>query len=188
MIEYLNWIDHKFFIWVQTTLRSDFFDPIFLALRDKYFWYPLYLFLLCWLILQFKFSSIKWLLAIIFLVAVSDQLCSNVLKKQIRRSRPCAEEFFKDQFTPVIGCSRGFSLPSCHATNHMSVGAFIFFALASRLPRGKWFFLFWSIPIGIAQVYIGVHFPFDVLAGWAVGLGVAYAYHKVIVRFNGLPA
>jgi membrane-associated phospholipid phosphatase len=184
MADYLNWLDHKIFYWIQANLRSDFFDPVFLALRDKYFWFPLYLFLLTWLILQFRWKSLYWILIISALITISDQMSSSVLKKIFKRSRPCMEEYFKEQFTPLIGCSRGYSLPSSHAANHMTIGAFIFFSLGSRMQRGRWFFLVWGLPVGFAQVYIGVHFPFDVMAGWIVGLTIALIFHALVLKLK----
>ncbi|HEX5624840.1 MAG TPA: phosphatase PAP2 family protein [Saprospiraceae bacterium] len=174
MLDWLNLVDHKIFEWVQIHMRSAFADPVFLAFRDKHFWIPFYVFLISLLVFQYRRNAWKILILAIVTIAITDQLNSSVLKNYFQRERPCQEEYFKDQFTPVIGCSRGMSFPSSHATNHMGVAGLLFFTCKPVFGRWRWLLLAWAGLVGFSQIYIGVHFPFDILAGCVEGFAVSY--------------
>lgn len=183
MLEYLDRIDHHLFEFVQLNFRSDFLDPVFLAFRDKYFWIPFYIFLLSGLFFKFNKKAWRIILVIILTITLTDQFNSNLLKKYFQRTRPCNEIYFKDQFKTVIDCSGGWSFPSSHATNHMGIASFLFFSCGVLLGRFRWLLFVWAILVGISQIYIGVHFPFDVVAGWIEGLILGILVHLVFRKF-----
>ncbi len=174
MLQYLNRLDHKLFEFIQSNLRTDFWDPFFLAFRDKYCWIPLYIFLISWIFFSYGKSAWKVIAVSLVLITITDQLNSAVIKKQFKRDRPCMEIYFKDQFTPLINCSGGYSFPSSHATNHMALATLLFFTCFSRMKKWRYLLLFWAVLVGWSQVYIGVHFPLDVLAGWMEGFVIGY--------------
>jgi len=68
-----------------------------------------------------------------------------------------------------VHCSGGFSFPSSHAVNHAGLAVFLW--LFFRKPKKSWpyLFLFWAFAIGYSQVYVGVHYPMDVIAGFMIG-------------------
>ncbi|NOT38792.1 MAG: phosphatase PAP2 family protein [Saprospiraceae bacterium] len=187
MISTLSWYDHRIFEWVQYNLHGSFLDTILVLIRDKFFWIPLYLAMISW-VYNFHRSLFLWIIgATIFLIALTDQISSNVLKKKFQRVRPCREQYFSNQFEVSINCSSGFSFPSSHASNHSAIGVFYFCILGSSLPRGRYFLLFWPALIGFCQVFVGVHFPFDVLAGLTLGtitgLTTYFLYRYFASRF-----
>ncbi|MGB5024424.1 MAG: phosphatase PAP2 family protein [Saprospiraceae bacterium] len=169
MIKYLNHLDHELFEWIQLYMRSSMLDPFFLAFRDKNFWIPLYVFLISWVSFNFGKNTWKVFVLCIMTVIITDQMNSSVFKKYFQRDRPCNELYFKDQFVSALPCSGGYSFPSSHATNHMGVAVMIFLICGRLLGRLKWLFIFWALLIGFSQIYVGVHFPIDVLVGWLEG-------------------
>ncbi|MEO6190259.1 MAG: phosphatase PAP2 family protein [Saprospiraceae bacterium] len=188
MINQLLWLDHSVFEWIQIHLHNDLINNFIIGFRDKMFWVPLYITLIGWIFLFHKKTVWIIVLCTIVLIALTDQLNSNILKKAIKRDRPCRELYFKDHFSPLIDCSGGYSFPSTHAANHMALGLFFFFILRDSLPKARYFMLFWPILIGFAQVFVGVHFPIDVIAGWLVGLitgSLVYFLFKKILSNYG---
>ncbi|HQX44358.1 MAG: phosphatase PAP2 family protein [Saprospiraceae bacterium] len=169
MINYLIWLDHKIFEWIQLNLRASELDVLISLCRDKHFWLPLYVFLVAYVVFNYKINLVKFVLMIVVLISLSDQLTSSLIKKTVRRERPCKEAYFSDQFNTPVGCSGGFSFPSSHASNHMALGAFLYLFFEGKNKFKRRMLLIWPLIVGFAQVYVAVHFPFDVLAGFLIG-------------------
>lgn len=179
MIKYFSQLDHELFEWIQMHLRYSFLDPIFLAARDKLFWIPLYIILISWVGFKFGRQAWKLFLLILITIIVTDQMNSTLLKKLVRRERPCNEVYFKDQFVPVLPCSGGYSFPSSHATNHMGIAIMIILTCGRYLGPFKWLFLVWALLIGFSQIYVGVHFPIDIAVGFLEGALLAYTIYSM---------
>lgn len=170
MTDLINHIDHRIFLWIQDHCRVQSLDLWLALVRDKHFWLPLYVFILAWLAFDNKKVLTYVLVTCLLIVAISDQFSSNYLKKKISRERPCKEISLKNRFVPVAGCSGGKSFPSSHATNHAALGTFFYLFFRRKWTRGAGLFIFWFLLVGFAQIYIGVHYPFDVLAGFSLGI------------------
>lgn len=170
MIQYLNYLDHSLFEWIQLNLRNETLDPVIAVFRDKYFWFPLYIFFFTWIFFHYRANFWYWIFAFVLTIVISDQLCSTVLKKSFKRIRPCNEIYFKEHFNQPIGCGSGFSMPSSHASNHMAIAILFTLGFADSMRRMRWVLPLWALIIGFAQVYVGVHFPFDVMVGFTIGL------------------
>ncbi len=181
MLQDLNWVDHRLFEFIQLNCRIASLDPVFAAMRDKHCWIPLYIFLFAWICFNYGITCWKLVVVILLNVIISDQLNSSVLKPVFNRERPCKELYFKDQFNPVIDCSGGFSFPSSHATNHMALAVLLFLSCGYLMNRWKWLLIAWAVLVGWSQVYVGVHFPFDVVAGWIEGAIIAWVMFQVLV-------
>ena len=190
MTDWIIEVDQQMFLWVQEHLRVPSLDLWMSLIRDKHFWLPLYVFIIAYLAFQNRKEWLGITLACMLLVGVSDQFSSNFLKKKVNRKRPCKEIILKERFTPVAGCSGGKSFPSSHATNHAALGMFfyIFFRRKWGWPAGL--FILWPILIGFAQIYIGVHYPTDILAGLFLGASLGwlcyFAYLKISVKVHPL--
>lgn len=179
MIKYFSQLDHELFEWIQMHMRNSFLDPILLAARDKLFWIPLYIILISWVGFKFGRQAWKLFLLILITIIVTDQMNSTLLKKLVRRDRPCNEVYFKDQFVPVLPCSGGYSFPSSHATNHMGIAVMIILTCGRYLGPFKWLFLVWALLIGFSQIYVGVHFPIDIAVGFLEGALLAYTIYSM---------
>lgn len=110
---------------------------------------------------------------IVLVIALADQFNSSVLKAIFERSRPC---HFVDDVLNVenvrllVGCGGGRSFPSSHAANNAAVAML----LSWYYPRFKWWFIAFALTIGFSRIYVGVHFPIDVLSGFVVGIVCAF--------------
>jgi undecaprenyl-diphosphatase len=101
-------------------------------------------------------------------IALSDQLNSSVLKFIIERPRPCTE---LPNVHLLVGCGSGYSFPSSHAVNNFAAA----FVLSYFLPRWTWAFFSFACVIAYSRIYVGVHYPSDVLAGSIIGAAIGLA-------------
>jgi undecaprenyl-diphosphatase len=153
---------------------NDFFDAFFPFVREGNHWLPVYLFLLVFITLNFK-NGWWWALFFICTVALTDMTGTYLFKKTVERLRPCSDPDFVNQVRLVLNrCSGGFSFISNHAANHFGMAAFLYlsFRTCFKTPWLRLVFL-WPPAVAYAQVYIGVHYPADVLCGaiWGIAVG-----------------
>lgn len=178
-------LDEVLFIFINKTLSSGLLDAILIPIRHKLFWLPLYLFVLVFVSVNYKKE--KWLIYACFGLTIlfSDTVSSKIIKKSVERVRPCHVQRLEPNIR--IPCSYGFSFTSSHATNHFAIGTFLFcfFSFWKR----RWLWLFWAGIIAFAQVYVGVHYPFDVIVGSIIGtiLGlITFNIYKYFLQFYKL--
>lgn len=183
MFESLIHIDHWFFDFINQGLSNPFFDGLMPFVRNKKTWIPFYI---LGALVLFKVEKKKafWIILFsIISVSLSDLVSSHFLKNFFIRTRPCLLEGFTDHVNLVIDrCSGAYSFPSSHAANHFALA--IFLSLVYYRKRlFKTGILFWAAMISFAQVYVGVHFPLDIVGGILVGLLTAmisfYVYQRV---------
>jgi len=121
-------------------------------------------------------------LAVIFsliVVAISDQLSSSLLKPLLERPRPC---HVMDVHL-LVGCGSGFSMPSSHAANLF--GQAYFFKIIA--PRSARYLIPLAIVVALSRVFVGVHYPADILVGAALGTLVGFGVGKIFLRYFGRP-
>lgn len=163
--------DQWLFVQVNGQFTNSFFDSVFPFMRNGENWAPLYLFLFAFALLNFQSKGGWWVLFFLATVALTDMTGTYLFKHNFDRIRPCGDPEFGMHVRLLADyCSQGHSFTSNHAANHMGMGAF--FYMTTRKWLGKWAFtgLIWAALIGYAQIYVGVHYPFDVLVGSIIGI------------------
>jgi len=162
--------------------RSPFLDAVMPYIRNQFTWAPLYLFLLVFMPYNFGTRGWIWLLGFILCFALGDSISASVIKPIVQRVRPCNDPRFLEMLHLLVPRSSGYSFPSSHAANHFALATFAAITLHGRL---KWFWpipVIWALAVGYAQIYVGVHFPLDVVGGGMlgvlIGLLVAALYNK----------
>lgn len=188
LLDYLVAWDQWLFIKINTFWTNDFLDSIFPWYRDSNAWIPLYLFLLLFAFINFGWRIWPWVLFFILTVALTDQLSSGLIKGLVQRPRPCNDEDMMHYVKTLLGgCSGGYSFPSSHATNHFGMACYIYFTMKPYFKKWGYLFFFWAATIAYGQVYVGVHYPLDVLGGSIVGSLVGMMTASVFNRRIGLP-
>ena len=168
----LEW-DSWLFLKINTVFTHSLLDKIFPLWRDSELWVPFYLFLIVLAIVNFGKKAWSWILFAIINVALTDQASSSLIKNWFARIRPCNEELLVGKMRLLLEhCSGGFSFTSSHATNHFGFAMFVFLTTRHLFGKwGKWLFV-WAATISYGQVYVGVHYPIDILFGALLGSGI----------------
>ncbi len=174
--------DLSVFYWINGAIHTDFLDMVAPLWRNKFFWLPLYVFFFAFMWLNFEFKqATRFLLVLILVVGASDFISSSVIKVSVQRVRPCNQAELKSSVRSLVPCGSGYSFPSSHAANHFAAATFLSLTLAKRWRWLRPASLTWAACISFAQIYVGVHFPIDVLAGGLLGAlcaFVGYFFYK----------
>lgn len=179
--------DRKLFFLINNNLANNFFDAVMPFLREANTWIPLYVFMLVFAAVNFGKRGWLWMMFVICTVALCDLVSSHLVKEFIFRVRPCQNPAMAQQIRILANyCPHSSSFTSSHATNHF--GLAMFFVVTLRTYTSAWITLFfwWAAVICFAQVYVGVHYPLDVLAGGLLGCTIGYFTGVFFNNYAGL--
>ncbi|HXB31738.1 MAG TPA: phosphatase PAP2 family protein [Puia sp.] len=170
LIQFDHWLFHEINqVWI-----NPFFDLVMPFLRQQEFWYFFYLFLLVFALYNFGVKGCWWAVSLIMTAIVSDLFSSQLIKHLIFRFRPCRNPDIADQVRVLVNyCPQNSSFTSSHACNHFAAAWFIFITL-NQTGSWRWLLFAWAFIICYAQVYVGVHFPLDILGGAILGTTIGY--------------
>ncbi|MGB5287466.1 MAG: phosphatase PAP2 family protein [Ignavibacteriaceae bacterium] len=176
-MEFLYSFDLAIFYIFNHTISTGFLDRFFSIITDVNKWYIAYLILLGIAFFKGGMRGKIAVLSLIILITVTDQTGYRLLKEFFERIRPC--NALPDVITPV-GCAGGFSFPSNHALNNFAAAVF----LLRLFPKYKWIFLTTATLISISRIYLGVHYPSDVLGGAIIGIGFGYLFSILALKIE----
>lgn len=176
MLKWILHIDKQLFFEINECYQNPFFDWLMPILRDKTTWYPLYVVLIGLIIYKFKWKAVYVIAIAALTVVIADQLAAGVIKPYFKRIRPCNDPCYGDLVNNIVGCGRGYSFVSAHAANHFALAMFFISVFLKRSNRFfiPFIFLLWASLISFAQVYVGVHYPTDVIAGGLLGILIGF--------------
>ncbi len=174
--------DENLFHLVNSGCRNLLFDWLMPLLRNKYIWLPLYVFIASFLLLNFKQKGLYLCMALVLTVAISDSTSSRLIKKSVQRLRPCKVLEPQQDMYLLVPCGSGFSFPSSHAANHFAIAVFLFLTLGKIFRWVKIPLVLWASSIAFAQVYVGVHYPLDVIGGAMLGTLVGWGVYLVLAN------
>ncbi|CAA7194520.1 phosphatase PAP2 family protein [Chryseobacterium potabilaquae] len=178
--------DKKVFLYLNN-LGSSPFDQLWMLISSTWIWVPLYI-IFCYLLFKnYKLRSFVFILLFIAIgVTVSDQLAS-VFKYGVARLRPCHDPTLEHHMR-IVKCGGQYGFYSAHASNTFFLASYLTILLKDKI---KWFpyaIFVWAIIVSYSRIYLGVHFPIDILVGVFVGslLGVIFGAlaKKVINKQN----
>ncbi|MEQ9427016.1 MAG: phosphatase PAP2 family protein [Cyclobacteriaceae bacterium] len=170
MLEKLLELDQNILLWLNG-LNSPAVDPMMIFITNKYTWIPLYFLILYQIIKQYGKSSFEVLIVLIIMIVITDQLTSSLMKPLIGRLRPCHDAFLQSIIHSPNGCGGLYSFVSGHSANSFALAVFVTKLLKSK--AWNWLFL-WASVVAYSRVYLGVHFPGDILFGGVVGMLIGF--------------
>jgi membrane-associated phospholipid phosphatase len=179
--------DRALFQFVNNHLHNGFLDWFMPLIRNQNTWMPLYLFMILFVLINFKKNGWKWILFGAATVFLSNYISSSIIKENFFRVRPCNDPTLAQQINFLIGYRpQSSSFTSSHATNHFAMASFFYFTLKQKIGNIVWLFILWAALICFAQVYVGVHFPLDVICGGFIGYLFGYLSAKSFNKRHSL--
>jgi len=178
MIEELLKYDVTLFIYLNN-LGSETWDMLWQIITNKFTFFPLYAILLY---IVYKNYGLKGMFVIVFsaalMITFADQL-ANLFKHGFQRPRPCQEEGLQDVIRHVVkNCGR-YGYFSGHAVNSMATAVFMGLILKNKYYYLPFLLLFWAFLVGYSRIYVGVHYPFDVLTGMVFGAIIGWIFYRL---------
>lgn len=181
MAEFLIELDKVVFLLLNVQLANPVFDAIMPIVTSGDLLRVLYALAMV-LLLWRGDSRMRWLvLGSVVVLVMTDQLAASVFKPMFDRLRPC---HVMDNINLLVGCGGGKAMPSAHAAN--AFGQAILFGCFYRQVR--WYLLFFASLIAASRVFVGVHYPGDVLGGAILGaicaMIVAVFFRLLVSQFR----
>jgi undecaprenyl-diphosphatase len=177
--------DYALMLKINRDWQIPFFDTVALFIRESTFWVPVYVFLVLLATINYGRRGFWWIATLLGLVALTDLLSSHVVKEILYRPRPCRDEFMAHQIRFLAKtCGMNGSFTSSHATNHFAIAMFLYQTLKTKSSWWGMAFL-WAGLISYAQVYVGVHYPADILGGALLGCTAGYLVARIFNNQTG---
>jgi len=186
MLDFLIELDKSWFLFFNG-FHNAFFDSLMYFISGTKTWIPLYLVVLFFIFRKLNWKGFLVLFFLILLIVLADQGSVTLFKNTFQRLRPCHNPEFANLVHLVNNeCGGKFGFISSHAANTFAFATFtaLFFNNKSfSIP-----IFLWAIIVSYSRIYLGVHYPFDVLGGAFFGISIGYiislayqlAYKKII--------
>jgi undecaprenyl-diphosphatase len=186
MLEAIKNLDENLFLFLNA-FHSPFFDQLMWLFSERLFWVPLYIWFL-WMLYQ-KFPKHFWtvLVAVTLMIVISDQLC-NLAKDNVMRLRP-SQELHLQKLVHVVNSYRGgmYGFYSAHSSNSFAIAFFMISIVARERKYIISVSLVYAILTAYSRIYLGVHYPGDILTGALIGAllgtGFAVVHEKLRSRY-----
>lgn len=169
LLQWLQNVDRILFVLIQHDSDAAMLDRLMPVLREPLTWIPFYALMMYYAFRTGRQKAWAFILLTVVTFALTDSLTAQLLKPLFARPRPCHDPGLQPFLRGIVDCGGLYSMPSNHAANHFGLASFWYFAI--RMMNGRrWVWLwFWAAAICYAQVYVGKHYPSDVLVGALFG-------------------
>lgn len=169
MLDYLINIDSQLLLFFNS-YHTPFMDNFMMLFSGRFVWVPMYAVILLILFKKFKpATAALFVLGLVAAITLADQTCATFIRPAVQRLRPSNLENPLSEFVNIVNGYRGgsYGFPSCHAANSFALAAFLILVVRRRVF--VWFILTWAAVNCYSRMYLGVHYPGDILVGGLIG-------------------
>lgn len=180
MIDFLSQIDTQVFLFLNS-FHTPALDQFMMLLSSKMVWVPMYVMIFAMVVHRYGFrGGIIVALGVALAVTLADQTCATLIRPLVHRLRPANPDNPISSMVHIVWGYRGgsYGFPSCHAANTFAVATFL--SLVFRRRRLLVVSLFaWAAFNCYSRVYLGVHYPGDIIVGGAIGSLMGYISYRI---------
>ena len=193
MLDFLYTLDLKLFLIINKKISNPIFDVIFTFLHQPYknIWF-IVIIVSIWIFFIYKHKKNKLILILILPLGIfiTDKIGDSIKELELRKRPYMSLE--KEKINLLVKVKKEIngeykstrsskkSFPSNHSANIF----FIYFILSILYPKKSQYFLAIAIIVGISRIYVGVHYPFDVILGSGIGILIGFIVQKILIRQN----
>ncbi|MFD1551306.1 phosphatase PAP2 family protein [Putridiphycobacter roseus] len=184
MIEQLERIDRSVFLFLNE-LGHPYLDMPMWYISSIILWVPLFIFFLYYAYKKAGYPFVLYIFfGMAFCVLLSDRISVEFFKEIFQRVRPTHNEDIQHLVHTIIKPNgheyRGglYSFVSSHATNFFAIATFLFFNF-KQYNKFWWLIFPWAILIGYSRIYLGVHYPADIIGGAILGCTIGIFLYKI---------
>lgn len=178
MLEKLLDYDTQLFLFLNN-LGSSTYDDFWLLVTNKFASIPLYAALLYIIYKKLGWKKLLVLILIITLMITFTDQITNLFKSGIKRPRPCREVSINEFIRYIAPRCGRYGFFSGHSSNSMAVAVFTGLLLRPYYRKLIFFLLFWSALLAYSRIYVGVHYPLDIICGMAFGAFSGFMFYKI---------
>lgn len=188
MFDILSQVDSDIFLFFNNGLRSPFADRLMMLFTGRFVWIPMYVAVLLVFARSGSCRNMAVLtVALVAAVAVTDQTCATFIRPMVERMRPSNLSNPLSAYAMVVDGYRGgaYGFPSCHAANSFALAVFL--VLAVRRRAFSFFIVGWAFLNSYSRLYLGVHYPGDLLVGALIGSAsgwMCYAFASRLLHLD----
>lgn len=184
LVENIASWDQELFLYLNA-LHNDSLDPIMIWISGKLTWLPFYVIILAFIIWHFKKRTLLILVGIALTILFADQLASGLMKPLFGRLRPCHDPALEGLVYLAKGCGGQYGFVSSHAANTFGVAMFLWLTFKNLYQWVAIMFI-WAAIVSYSRIYLGVHYPLDIIVGGLVGALCAWfvywLFDKIIFK------
>ena len=173
-------VDTQLFLWLNG-LHVGWLDKVMVSITETWPWIPLFILLIFMVFKQYGKRGWWVLLAVALVLLCSDQLSAHVCKPLFHRLRPC----FNPELEGLVHLPKGlpggrYGFVSSHAANTFAVAAFLTPVLRQSYKHVGWWLFAWAFISSYTRIYIGVHYPGDIVGGAALGIIIGWIIWRLL--------
>ncbi|MCL1868574.1 MAG: phosphatase PAP2 family protein [Paludibacter sp.] len=179
-INQLSTVDTNIFLFLNG-LHNAFFDRFMFLTSEKLTWIPLYAAILFLFVKNYGTKAFWLAIALILSVVVADQIASGIIKNVVERLRP-SRDWSLNGLVHTVNGERGgrYGFVSSHAANMFAVAVFTSMVFRQRIYSAL--ILIWAVIVSYSRIYLGVHYPGDILGGIIVGIFSALFFYFLLIK------
>jgi len=177
LIESLVEFDKQLLL-VLNSLHTPFFDEVMWIFSAKFTWIPLYLTVLFFIFKRYRWQGAVLLVLLILTITAADQISVRLFKNVFERLRPCHEPDIMNMVHSVHNyCGGQFGFVSSHAANTAAFAVFTMLVFKQKMYTIG--IIIWAIVVSYSRIYLGVHYPGDILGGFLLGIFCGWLFFRI---------